>query len=52
MNDADNTIEKTATRSFFPELDTGASMLAYYLRQYIQNIRQLEKRPTAATAAR
>lgn len=37
--------EKANVNPLFPELDTGICMLAFYLRQYIQSIRQLEKRP-------
>ena len=49
MNNTDTTPEKTAARPLFPELDTGVCMLAFYLHQYLQSIRQLEKRPAPAT---
>jgi len=45
MKSNETTIEKPASTPLLPELDTGFCMLAYYLRQYIQSIRQLEKRP-------
>ena len=49
MKNTDTPSEKTNYTPLFPELDDGVCMLAYYLRQYIQSIRQLEKRPAPAT---
>ena len=52
MKDTDITTVKNTSHPLFPEIDTGIHMLAYYLRQYVQNLRQLEKRPAPAAAAR
>ena len=49
MKDSNTTTEKTANRPLFPELETGVCMLAFYLHEYIQSIRRLEKRPAPAT---
>ena len=45
MNTTDTATEIPAARPLFPELDTGLCMLAFYIRQYIQSLHQLEKRP-------
>ena len=49
MKDTDLTNEKPTARPLFPELDAGLYTLAIYLNQYIQSIRQTEKRPAPAT---
>ncbi len=47
MKDANAASEKPAPRPIFPELDAGCNMLAYFLHQYLQSLRQLSKRPAA-----
>ena len=41
--------EKQSITPLFPELEADICQLAAYLHQYIQSIRQIEKRPAPAT---
>ena len=45
MKDTDTALDNPTMRPLFPELDTGLCMLAFYIREYIQSLHQIEKRP-------